>query len=71
MGNVSWRAGPAFRLTPFRLYAAAFVLFLGATLAVAVGQFSAGSKVAPLTSIVLSAGAVVLTIVAMVMRPRR
>ncbi|MGH2554532.1 MAG: hypothetical protein ACRDHO_02295 [Actinomycetota bacterium] len=46
------------------------MLFLGATVAVAVGQFSAGSKVAPLTSIGLSAGAVVLTIVAVAMRPR-
>jgi hypothetical protein len=45
-------------------------LFLGATVAIAVGQFSAGSTVAPLTSIGLSAGAVVLTIVAMAMRPR-
>ncbi len=54
-----------------RLYIAGFVLFLGATVAVAVGQFSPGSKVAPLTSIGLSTGAVVLTIVAVVLRPPR
>jgi hypothetical protein len=49
----------------------AFLLFLGATVAVALGQYSAGSKVAPLTSIGLSAGAVVLTIIAVAARPRR
>jgi hypothetical protein len=53
------------------LYVAGFVLFLGATVAVAVGQFSPGSTVAPLTSIGLSAGAVVLTIVALVISPPR
>jgi hypothetical protein len=46
------------------------VLFLGATVAIAVGQFSAGSKAAPLASMGLSAGAVVLTIVAVAMRSR-
>jgi hypothetical protein len=51
-----------------RVYAAAFVLFVGATIAVAVGQFSAGSTAAPLTSIGLSAGAVVLTILALTIR---
>lgn len=59
------------RISPLRLYIVAFVLFLGATVAVAVGQFSPGSKVAPLTSIGLSAGAVVLTIVAVVTRAPR
>jgi hypothetical protein len=50
---------------------AAFVVFLAATVAVAIGQFSPGSKVAPLTSIGLSAGAVVLTLLAIAVRPRR
>ncbi len=59
------------QITSMRLYIAGFVLFLGATVAVAVGQFSPGSKVAPLTSIGLSTGAVVLTIVAVVLRPPR
>jgi hypothetical protein len=59
------------RLTPLRLYVAAFLLFVGATIAVGVGQFSAGSNVAPLTSIGLSAGAVVLTIVALATRSGR
>jgi hypothetical protein len=56
------------RLTPLRLYVIAFLLFVGATVAVAVGQFSAGSNVAPLTSIGFSAAAVVLTILAMAIR---
>jgi hypothetical protein len=47
----------------------AFVLFVGAIVAVGIGQFSAGSTVAPLASIGLSAGAVVLTLVAMAVRP--
>jgi hypothetical protein len=47
------------------------VLFAGATIAVAVGQFSAGSTVAPLTSLALSAGAVILTIAALMRRPER
>jgi hypothetical protein len=59
------------RLTPLRLYLAAFVLFVGATIAVAVGQFSAGSNVASLTSMGLSAGAVVLTIAALATRSGR
>lgn len=59
------------RLTPLRVYAAAFLLFVGATVAVSVGQFSAGSTVAPLTSIGLSAGAVILTIVALATRSGR
>jgi len=50
------------------LYVLGFVLFLGATVAVAIGQFSPGSKVAPLTSIGLSSGAVVFTIFAVVIR---
>lgn len=54
-----------------RLYVAGFLLFLGATLAVAVGQFSAGSKVAPIVSIGLSAGAIVLTVMALVSRHPR
>jgi hypothetical protein len=58
------------RVTPLRLYAAAFVLFVGAIVAVGIGQFSAGSTVAPLASIGLSAGAVLLTILAVVARPR-
>jgi hypothetical protein len=58
------------RNTSLRLYVAAFVLFLGATVAVAVGQFSAGSMVAPFTSIGLSAGAVILTVAAVLTRPR-
>jgi hypothetical protein len=57
------------RVTPFRLYVSAFVLFVGAIVAVGIGQFSAGSTVAPLVSIGLSAGAVLLTIVAMAARP--
>ena len=64
-GRPSW-----LRVTGLRLYAGAFVLFLGALVAVAIGQFSAGSTVAPLTSIGLSAGAVVLTIVAVAYRTR-
>jgi hypothetical protein len=58
------------RVTPLRLYVAAFVLFVGAIVAVGIGQFSAGSTVAPLASIGLSAGAVLLTILAVVARPR-
>jgi hypothetical protein len=56
------------RVTPLRLYVAAFVLFVGAIIAVGIGQFSAGSTVAPLASIGLSAGAVLLTIIAIVAR---
>jgi hypothetical protein len=59
------------RFTAFRLYVVAFLLFVGATVAVAMGQFSAGSNVAPLTSIGLSAGAVVLAILAMAARSGR
>jgi hypothetical protein len=59
------------RLTPLRLYVAAFLLFVGATIAVAVGQFSAGSNVAPLTSIGLSAGSVLLTVLALATRSGR
>jgi hypothetical protein len=61
----------ATRVTPLRLFVAGFVLFLGATVAVAMGQFSAGSKVPALISIALSAGAVVLTILAVAMGPRQ
>ena len=57
------------RVTPLRLYLAAFLLFVGAIVAVGIGQFSAGSTVAPLASIGLSAGAVLLTIIAVVARP--
>jgi hypothetical protein len=68
-----FQAGPrksrwSFRLSALRLYVIAFLLFVGATVAVAVGQFSAGSNVAPLTSIGFSAGAVVLAILAMAIR---
>jgi hypothetical protein len=58
-----------FRPTPLRLYLASFILFVGATAAVAIGQFSAGSTVAPLMSLALSAGAVILTIAALFSRP--
>jgi hypothetical protein len=57
------------RVTPLRLYVAAFLLFVGAIVAVGIGQFSAGSTVAPLASIGLSAGAVLLTIIAVLARP--
>jgi hypothetical protein len=50
-------------------YLGAFRLFAGATAAVAVGQFSA-SVIAPYVSIGLSAGAVALTVVALVLPPR-
>jgi hypothetical protein len=36
---------------------------------VAIGQFSAGSTVAPLMSLALSGGAVVLTVAALFTRP--
>jgi hypothetical protein len=57
------------QVTPLRLYVSAFVLFVAAIVAVGIGQFSAGSTVAPLASIGFSAGAVLLTIVAMAARP--
>ena len=57
------------RVTPLRLDVAAFLLVVGAIVAVGIGQFSAGSTVAPLASIGLSAGAVLLTVLAVVSRP--
>jgi hypothetical protein len=59
------------RITSLRLYVVAFLLFIGATVAVAMGQFSAGSNIAPLASVGLSAGAVVLVILSIATRSGR
>jgi hypothetical protein len=71
------RPGPLRRLgrwlwppTPFGMFVVAFVLLLGSAGAIAWGQFLASSK-APWVSIGLSAAAVVATVLALFLRPRR
>jgi membrane protein YdbS with pleckstrin-like domain len=53
-----------------RVFAGAFLLLVGSAVAVALGQFTASHR-APWVSIGLSAAAVVGTVVALAMHPRR
>jgi hypothetical protein len=63
------RRGLRSRVTPFVVFAAAFVFLIGAAVAVGLAQFRSGSA-APWTSIGCSAAAVLLSAVAIFM-PRR
>jgi hypothetical protein len=57
-------------VSSFAILIVAFLLLAGAAGAAAWGQFKSG-KTAPVVSIALSAGAVLLTLVAMWLRPKR
>jgi len=58
-----------FRVTPFGVFVGAFLLLLGAVVAIAIAQFWA-KPLATWISICYSGGAVLCTVVAIVMRPR-
>jgi hypothetical protein len=59
-----------FRVTPFGVFVAAFIFLVGAVVAMAIAQFGA-KPLAPWISIGYSAGAVVCTVVALVMKRRQ
>ena len=67
--DVASGSGSRSRLTPVVVFAAAFVLLIGAAVAVGLAQFRSGSA-APWVSIGCSAAAVLLSAVAIFM-PRR
>ena len=60
----------AIRVSSFAILMVAFLLLAGAAAAATWGQLKTGTT-APMLSIGLSAGAVLLTIVALWLRPRR
>jgi hypothetical protein len=63
----SWKA--AFRVTPLTVYALAWLFLAGAVGAVAIAQFTASGP-APWLAMGYSAGAVLCTVLAVVLRPR-
>ena len=63
------RSGRAVRVSAFPILILAFLLLAGAAAAAAWGQFKTG-KGGPVVSMALSAGAVVLTAIALWLRPR-
>jgi hypothetical protein len=64
------RGRGAVRTSSFAIFVVAFLLLAGAAGAAAWGQFKPG-KTAPVVSIALSAGAVLLTVLALWIRPKR
>jgi hypothetical protein len=60
----------AIRASSFAIFIVAFLALAGAAAAAAWGQFKPGTT-APMVSIALSAAAVLLTLVALWLRPRR
>jgi len=58
-----------FRVTPFGVFVGAFLLLLGAVVAIAIAQFWA-RPLATWISICYSGGAVLCTVAAVAMRPR-
>jgi predicted membrane channel-forming protein YqfA (hemolysin III family) len=63
------RSSP-FRVTPFGVFVGAFLLLLGAVVAIAIAQFWA-KPLATWISISYSVGAVLCTLAAVAMHPRR
>jgi hypothetical protein len=69
-GRGRGRGRGAVRASSFAIFVVAFLALAGAAVAAAWGQFKPGTT-APMVSIALSAAAVLLTLVALWLRPKR